>query len=170
LLVDLASVDGRPPAEQEEVLLHELGNYRPDLLDRPRLVVGTKADMGEVAEWDGIAISSIIGTGIDSLVGRLLTTVEEARAAEPESEGAFVVHRPAPEGIDLIHHDNGSFEILGREALRAIALSDLNDVDANAFAQHRLQELGVYRSLARAGAKAGDTVVIGDHAFEYEPD
>jgi GTP-binding protein len=72
LLVDLASVDGRPPAEQEEVLLHELGNYKPDLLDRPRLVVGTKADMSDIAEWDGLSISSIIGTGIDSLVGRLL--------------------------------------------------------------------------------------------------
>ena len=31
-------------------------------------------------------------------------------------------------------------------------------------------ELGVNRALERAGAKQGDTVVIGDHAFEYEDD
>ena len=45
LLVDLAALDGTSPAEQERVLLAELGDYRPELLERPRLVVGTKADI-----------------------------------------------------------------------------------------------------------------------------
>ena len=45
LLLDLASVDGSTPEEQERVLLDELGRYRPELLERPRLVVGTKADV-----------------------------------------------------------------------------------------------------------------------------
>src|SRR2546422_4207640 len=44
ILCDLAPVDGRSPAEQERVLLAELGRYRPELLERPRLVVGSKAD------------------------------------------------------------------------------------------------------------------------------
>src|SRR5439155_16736976 len=43
VLVDLAAVDGRPAAEQERILLEELGRYRPDLLRRPRLTVGSKA-------------------------------------------------------------------------------------------------------------------------------
>ncbi len=33
LLVDLAALDGVPPAEQERVLLDELSSYRPELLD-----------------------------------------------------------------------------------------------------------------------------------------
>ena len=45
LLLDLAAIDGRSPAEQEEILLDELGRYRPELLERPRLVVGSKADV-----------------------------------------------------------------------------------------------------------------------------
>ena len=45
LLVDLAALDGASPTDQERVLLGELGRYRPELLDRPRLVVGTKADL-----------------------------------------------------------------------------------------------------------------------------
>ena len=49
ILLDLASVDGRTPAEQEEVLLAELGRYRPDLLERPRIVVGSKADVATAA-------------------------------------------------------------------------------------------------------------------------
>ncbi len=35
----------RPAEEQERILLHELGRYRPELLDRPRLVVGSKVDL-----------------------------------------------------------------------------------------------------------------------------
>ena len=45
LLVDLAALDGTTPAEQERILLAELADYRPDLLDRPRLVAATKADI-----------------------------------------------------------------------------------------------------------------------------
>src|SRR3954463_14149600 len=44
VLVDLPSAEGRLPADQEKILLEELGRYRPDLLERPRLVVGSKAD------------------------------------------------------------------------------------------------------------------------------
>lgn len=170
LLLDLATLDGSTARDQEAVLLDELGQYKPELLERPRLVIGTKVDMEPDASWPDVLISSITGVGIDQLVGRLFTLVREARDAEPASAGTFVVHRPAPEGIELVRHDDGTFEISGREAIRAIALSDLNDIDAQAFAQDRLQELGVYRSLARAGAKTGDTVIIGVHEFEYEPD
>jgi len=58
----------------------------------------------------------------------------------------------------------------GREARRAVALSDLGDVQALEVAHGRLRRLGVDRALARAGAAAGDTVRIGDLAFDYEPE
>ena len=49
LLVDLAVGDDRHehrlPAEQVEVLLRELGQYQPELVERPRLVVGSRADL-----------------------------------------------------------------------------------------------------------------------------
>ncbi|MET0147972.1 MAG: GTPase ObgE, partial [Acidimicrobiales bacterium] len=45
ILCDLAPADGVPVAEQQRILLDELGQYQPDLLDRPRLVVGSRADM-----------------------------------------------------------------------------------------------------------------------------
>ena len=45
VLLDLAAADGLSPAEQERILLHELGRYRPELLERPRLVVGSKSDV-----------------------------------------------------------------------------------------------------------------------------
>ena len=48
VMLDLAPAPAPPPAEQQAVLLRELERYRPDLLDRPRLVVGSRADLAPV--------------------------------------------------------------------------------------------------------------------------
>ncbi len=53
---------------------------------------------------------------------------------------------------------------------RAVALSDLTNPDALAVARERLTSLGVDRALARAGARSGDVVRIGDLEMTYESD
>ncbi len=45
VLLELEPVTGISPKEQGRVLLDELGRYRPELLARPRFVVGSKADV-----------------------------------------------------------------------------------------------------------------------------
>ncbi|MCP3939846.1 MAG: GTPase ObgE [Actinomycetia bacterium] len=167
LMLDLAPVDGRSADDQEAALLAELGAYQPDLLDRPRLTIGTKTDQAEL-DWDGQRISAVTHLGVDRLVEQLLTMVTAARDAEPLAGEGFVVHRPAPEGVEIVRLDDTTFEVMGRDARRAVALSDLTDIDALVYAQNRLERLGVYRALARAGANDGDTVVIGKFAFDYE--
>jgi GTP-binding protein len=167
VLVDLADVEQRPPAEQEGVLLEELGRYEPELLERPRLTVGTKADVA-MLPWDGMRISSVTGEGVRPLLGKLMGLVEEARAAEPEEE-SFVLHEPLAEGVRVERDPAGTFLVHGRQAERAVALSDLTRADAQEYMRHRLQKLGVDRALARAGAREGDTVRIGGHEFEYRP-
>jgi GTP-binding protein len=167
ILVDLASAEGRDARYQEEALLHELGNYEPDLLERPRVVVGTKADAA-VLDWDGERISAATGDGVRPLLGRVMDLVAEARNVEPEGE-AFVIHRPEPEGIRVARAGN-EWVVIGRQAERAVALSDLTDQGALEYAQQRLKSLGVDRALARAGVRHGDVVRIGGFVFEYEAD
>ncbi|MBW3556517.1 MAG: GTPase ObgE [Actinobacteria bacterium] len=169
VLLDLASLDGRSPEEQLSVLIGELGRYRPELLDRPRLVVGSKADAAQdQAGWEGLRVSALTGEGLAQVLGRLVDRVAEARAQAPTAD-TFVVHRPEPEGIRVERGDDGSFVVLGRPAARAVAVSDLTNADALAFVQHRLKQLGVDKALARAGVREGDLVRIGGFAFEYEP-
>lgn len=169
ILLDLAPYDGVSPEEQERVLLQELGNYQPDLLDRPRLVVGSRVDMAPDHTFGGPTVSSMTGEGLPELVGALVGMVREAREHEPEHEG-ITIHHPVSSEIQLTRHDDGAWEVLGRAARRAVALSDLTDDQALAYAQHRLKQLGVNTALARAGVKPGDEVRIGDFAFEYEED
>jgi GTP-binding protein len=190
VMLDLSPLAERPPAEQAEVLLAELGDYRPELLDRPRVIIGSRADLatpGALAElrevhvgnatgepWDDgrgvdepLVVSAVTGKGVPELLGALRRAVEESRDTEVRPEG-FVTLRPAPEGIRVVRHDDGSFEVLGREAARAVALSDLTNEEAMDVARERLAALGVDRALGRAGARDGDTVTIGQLGFEYE--
>jgi GTPase len=167
VLLDLAPADGRPPAEQLDVLMQELGRYRPELLERPRMIVGTKADVAQL-EYDGPRVSAVTGAGINELLGRLAELVAEARAAQPAS-GAFVVHRPEQEGVRVERSDDGAFVVVGRPAERAVAVTDLTNAEALAYVHDRLRRIGVDRALARAGAQEGDLVRIGPMSFEYEP-
>ena len=53
------------------------------------------------------------------------TRGQEAAAA---ASSEIVVHRPAPEGVDVRRAGDGAWVVVGRAAERAVALSDLNDV------------------------------------------
>jgi GTP-binding protein len=176
VLVDLAwETSGAPtPERQLRVLLNELEQYQPNLLTRPRIVVGSRADIGApAASVDGIelSVSAVTRDGVPSLTGKLAQLVVDARAAVSAPE-AFVVHRPAAEGfrVESVEGDGGGWRVVGRQAERAVALSDLTNPEALAYAQGRLRSLGVDRALARAGAAEGDLVRIGAFTFEYEPD
>jgi len=168
VMLDLASAEGTTPERQEQVLVEELGRHEPSLLQRPRLVIGSKADVA-VQPFSGVRISAVTGEGIPGLVGRLAELVALARRAEPQPVGV-VVHRPEPEGLRVERGDDGAFVVRGRPAERAVAVSDLTNVEALEYVQHRLRRLGVDRALARAGAREGDLVRIGAFTFEYEPD
>jgi GTPase len=190
VLVDLAADDGRPPGEQERLLLAELERYQPELAHRPRLVVGSRADIaddslagsgtaGSGTAGSGMAgfcagaglaaISAVTGQGIPWLLGELSRLVDDARAAQPRPR-RLVVHRPVPSGVVVERSGDGSLVVKGRQAERAVALSDLTDAGALAYAQERLHRLGVDRALARAGARQGDRVRIGHFEFDWEPD
>jgi GTP-binding protein len=198
ILVELDPVTGVPPGEQHRVLIDELRRYQPDLLDRPRLVVGSKADMvapGDLPEPvapesfdraapidDGpgppadaafrpdLVISAVTGQGIPALVGRLATMVTAARTQEPEAEGTIVIHRPLPEGFTVERVGEHEFAVLGRVAERAVALNDVTTDEAADYVQGRLRRLGVDRALAKAGARDGDTVHIAELSFTWYRD
>src|SRR5262249_37392541 len=100
-LCDLAPVDQLPRKEQAAVLLDAPPRSRPELLARPRLLVGSKADVAaDDVEFDGLRISAVAHRGLDEFLGQLGTLVDEARASEGEAE-PFVVLRPEEQGFSV---------------------------------------------------------------------
>jgi len=170
IMVDLAPLDGVGPAEQEEVLLRELGQYRPELLERPRIMVGTKADLVSTDAVDSdhfdAVISAVTRDGVRDLVGQMASMVHASRADEPAVDG-MVVLRPEPTGAVVERTDDGEYVVLGRDVERVVALNDVTTAEALAYIDQRLERLGVLRLLARAGVADGDVVHIGEFSFEY---
>lgn len=165
ILVDLASTEERSPEEQEKILLSELERYRPDLLERPRLVVGSKADVATV-EFSGMKLSAVTRSGLDSFLGALSTIIESARSNDLIAE-SYAVLRPREEGFSVEREDDGAFRVSGRSAERVVAMADMTNLEAIAYVQERFRRMGVERALVRAGVRDGDTVRIGSIELEY---
>jgi GTP-binding protein len=185
VLLDLNPQAEHDPATQLQILLGELGGYQAELLERPRLVVGSKLDLvgdgaGDPAGADGaedaavdtglcdLVLSAATGSGVRPLVEKLAVLVNEVRAAAVvEATSAIVIHRPVPEGVDVQRVAPGVWRVVGRVAERAVAFSDLNDLGALDEAVKRLRRLGVDRALARAGVHDGDEVTVGSMTFTW---
>ena len=169
LLLDLAATDGRSPAEQEEILLGELGRYRPELLERPRLVVGSKADVATTTldGGDTLTLSAVTREGLDPFLGRLGSLVDQARESGETEHEPFVVLRPSEEGFAVRRDEDGAWLVSGRSVERVVAMTDLTNEEAVAYVQGRLRRMGVERALARVGARGGDVVRIGAVELEY---
>ncbi|MEI6454206.1 MAG: GTPase ObgE [Actinomycetes bacterium] len=172
VLVDLAHPEQMPWQDQEATLLSELEHYQPELIDRPRILVGSRADLNleQVPEGLDLVISSVTREGLDELVSRLAVKVVEAReivAVERADSDVEVIHQPLPDEVSVDRALDGSWIVSGRPAERAVALSDLTGDDALAEAVRRLDRLGIDRMLRRAGAKDGDEVQIGKFGFTW---
>ncbi len=174
LLIDLGPADDTSPFDQERILLEELGSYQPELLDRPRLIVGTKADVVqpeqlETMGWRHPVISSVTRQGLRELVGQMATLVHEARQSAPDPDGVVVI-RPDASGAIVERVGDAEFRLVGRDVERVVALNDVTTHEALSYIDFQLDRMGALKMLARAGAQEGNVVWIGDFSFEYQPD
>lgn len=165
VLLDLAPTDGVSPDEQESKLLHELEQYKPELLNRLRLVVGSKADVAQF-DYNGTTISAVTRDGIDEFLNKLGALVEEARNMEVTSD-SYVVHTPTLKGFQISREDDGAYRIYGKSVERLVAMADLNNDEALVYIHQKFVRMGVEKAMKKNGVQEGDIVRIGDFEFEY---
>lgn len=171
-LIDLVALDGIEPDEQLRILQHEVGNYRPELLARPSLIVGTKTDSitpEALAEWPHLSMSAITTQNVRKIVGELAQQVTYARDSEPDVE-ATVIMRPEPEHAWVEQLKQNEFRVHGRGAERIVALNDVTTPEALNYIDEKLAKLGVPKLLSRAGVREGDVVWISQFSFEFVPE
>ncbi|MDA8196037.1 MAG: GTPase ObgE [Actinomycetota bacterium] len=180
-LLDGGEQGGIEVARQYQILRDELGNYMPNLLERPSLVVISKADLldgdiiSDTSTYFGLevdfVISSLDRTNLAPLTAKMANLVADARNSTPVSfyEEEIVISLSA-DGFKVVKEGDGLYRVVGRVAERAVALSDVTTPDALEYIQTRLFHLGVYRELNRAGATDGDEVRIANFVFDYYRD
>jgi GTP-binding protein len=167
----------------------ELGAFRAELLERPAVVVVNKtdqldADGSDAAErflagldWAAatVAVSAQTGAGLTDLVRDLADVLEAARSAQAAAEvaaateQAATVLRPGQERLEAftVTPVDDYFVVRGVQIERLFAKADLENEDAVAYLQQIVERAGLNDALRRAGATPGDTVVVGEHEFEF---
>jgi GTP-binding protein len=171
-LIDLAPLDEASPEHQLEVLQRELGNYRPELLTRPSLIVGTKSDSAPeevMTAWTHTAMSAITTHNVRSVVLKLAELVSRARSEEHDVSSTIIL-RPEPEHAWVERLDDNEFRVHGRGVERAVALNDVTSPEALNYIDERLKKLGVPKLLSKAGVMEGDVVWISEFSFEFVPE
>jgi GTP-binding protein len=189
VLVHLVAIDPfevGDPFDAYETVRGELAAHGAGLERLPEIVVVSKSDLvprGEVESLGErlgaqLAISSATGAGLDELVREIFAAVppvdgrvaaDEAGEGEVEFEAEHMVYTPVgDQGYDVVREDE-AFRVAGPGVEMLVARHDLSNLEALAYLEQRLREIGVITALERAGFAPGDEVRIGDEAFELEP-
>jgi GTP-binding protein len=193
------SEPGRDPITDLDTIEAELAAYEDltgpslagtSLRDRPRLIALNKVDVPEARdladlvkpelEARGLAVyevSAATTEGLRELRFAMAEVVAQARATAPEPEPERVVIRPPAVkdgGFEIVRTDDGAYLIRGEKPSRWVTQTDFTNDEAVGYLADRLARLGVEEALAKAGAEAGDTVLIGDFddavVFDWDPE
>jgi GTPase len=200
-VLDCATTEpGRDPITDLDTIEAELAAYEDltgpslagvTLTDRPRIIVLNKIDVPEAhdladlvkpeLEARGLAVyevSAATTEGLRELKFAMAEIVEQARAAAPAADAAVrvVIRPPAVKdaGFEVTRTRDGSYLIRGEKPSRWVAQTDFTNDEAVGYLGDRLARLGVETALAKAGAEAGDTVLVGDFddavVFDWDPE
>jgi GTP-binding protein len=189
-VLDCATLEtDRDPLADLDMIEAELSQYG-GLEDRPRLVALNKIDVPDGQDladitrasleergYEVFEVSAVSRKGLREFSFALARIVDGARAARPVEEATRVVLRPV--AVDdagfTVTFDSAEnlYRIVGSKPERWIKQTDFSNDEAVGYLADRLARLGAEIALAKAGAKEGDTVVIGESdnavVFDWEP-
>jgi GTP-binding protein len=163
----------------------ELAEFRPELIERPSIVLLNKTDLldesgrAAAAQYLGgltwpaaaLAVSAADGHGLSAAVDALAAVLAvRADLGESTEEAApTTVLRPGADRLEAftVEVAGGVFVVHGNQIERIFAKADLANPDALVYLQEVIERAGLNGALRRAGAVPGDTVLVGDHEFEF---
>ncbi len=176
-VVDIAPVDGSDPSANYALIEGELAAHSPDLAALPRIVALSKADLDPTYNtqgWgpDAVLTSSATRAGLADLRRLLLQSVppREAKAPREDDVAEFAVFKPAAgRAFEVQRVGAGEFRVTGDAVERLIGRFDMDNEEAQALVEQRLQRMGVIDALRREGFEPGDDVEIAGTVFELDP-
>ncbi len=183
LMIHLLAGDSPDPWADMDTVNAELREYGRGIEDRPQVVVVNKIDIPEVAEMRtelvegfharGLSprfMSAATGEGVNEVMIAAAEILRDAREVEAVPEAGpqpLPILRPKERGV-RIRHENGVFSV---EEDRAVAFAETMPIETDegrAELWRRFQRWGVTGALKRAGAKPGDTVILGRVELEMQ--
>lgn len=195
-VLDCATLEpGRDPISDLDVIEAELAAYpvepgTPSLTDRPRLVVLHKVDVPQARELAELVrpqiearglqvfeVSSASHEGLRELSFAMAAIVAAARTVVPVPTRVILRPKPMDDAGFTVTREGipgggERYRVRGSKPERWVRQTDFANDEAVGYLADRLNRLGVEEALVKAGALAGDEVVIGGAdavVFDWEP-
>ena len=181
-VVDISCFEGRDPVEDVKQINYELARYSPELAERPQIIVANKCDSldPEIVDvdafeafikengWELFYISAVTGEGVDALIRRVATRLEELppiKVYEKEYVPEDVV--VGGERETIIRRENDTFFVEGEWIKNVMGQINFSNYESLNYFQKVLQNGGVFEMLEAKGCRDGHTVSIYDFEFDY---
>lgn len=177
-VLDMSGSEGRNPCEDFLQINKELEIYSKDLTKLKQIVVANKMDISDSEEnlkefkkrfgeeYEIFPLSAISKDGVKPLLVRIAQLLKDIPPIAPLEFEPFVYEREDSDDFEIISNDDGSFEVIGPLVDSLARKVLLDDYDSLRYMQKTLKNKGVFAALKKAGAKDGDTVIIGGVEFD----
>ena len=183
-VIDLSGIERDDPIEDYKTVRKELAGYGKDLIGRPTIIVGTKIDLPESAknltraadyfEEQGklfVPVSSVTGEGVEKLLYETSVLVKEERKNISETlEQSVKIYKPGSvDKVEVERISDRAWKLKSKKIERLVKMTDFLNEEAVDYLRDRLKQLGMDEHLQKAGAQAGDDVIIAKATFEFDP-
>ncbi len=186
-IVDAASVDGRDPINDINVINEELKKYNRDIESRPTVIAANKIDILDDIGYETVItmlqeefesenvkifpISCATGKGINELLWHVNEMVKTAPddmvEFAPEIDISFMDNPELPFEVKKDDSEEGVYLVEGPRIERMLGYTNLESEKGFVFFQNFLKDNGILDQLEELGIEEGDTVKLYDLAFEY---
>ncbi|SHE96236.1 GTP-binding protein [Marinitoga hydrogenitolerans DSM 16785] len=194
-ILDISESEGRSAKEDYYVIRNELEKFSPELSNKLEIVVANKSDLLDEKELNKriiklkndiskkvIPISAATKKNVDKLLNEIWNNIKEMRidrqkeilkslknAPEKLKLNIKPVDIEVPKKIrfEIIKWDEGVYEVTGKDVEILLKKYPIDQKDARIKILDILEKSGLEKTLRNIGVKEGDTVYLGDFAFEY---
>lgn len=178
-VVDVFPIDESDPLENFKTIEKELRLYSAEIYSRPRLIALNKLDLISAEALEEIkqaftdfgfpvyTISGVTGSGIQQLLDAVAVIVEDSVPKEEIPIVMPLLHAQGEDFWEVIQEEDG-YRVAGKRLERMVSMTDLESRDAIRYLQRRLERIGVFDKLRKAGIEEGDSVMIGEFEFEFK--
>lgn len=186
--VDASGQEGRDPVDDFNKINQELAQYNEKLARKKQIVALNKIDLIDEEEIELLSdafselgmevfpISAATGEGIDQLLGRTISLLNEI----PDNDEIFEDEIAESEALYTIKSKDSDFHIEKAQTKEGMVYTvtadfldqlihsvNFDDLDSIGYFQRRLKDAGIISKLEEMGIQEEDIVRIEDIEFEY---
>lgn len=179
-IIDMSGIEGRDPYGDYIVIMDELRQFDPKLLDKPMIIIANKMDMESSLEnlkefkkkvnQEIYEISAIKNEGIDNVlikIADMLDTIKKEPLYEEEKFESHVLYKFKSEKPFTIIQEGNTFIVKGDKIEKLLKMTWFASDEAYLRFSHKMKKMGIDDELKNMGIQNGDIIKILDYEFEY---